>query len=256
MLFLELHTSWTQAHVLSYVARRMTFHVVRAAGTPAIPVATGPYDNRLGYAGLRKALDNLQQAGYRVQAHAQSSGLAQEATKLGLPPIYREKTQAGLRIEDGSGRPIYHAITPHWTYPDYQSIPQLIVRSLLFAENREILDTGTPYRNPAIEWDRLTLAVFDFGVSRIYHGHSVTGGSAVPTQLEKLRHSPGGRTTSPGEKFRQMLTASLRAYQDGPQSLAAREQIVSDYINSLPLAATRQHGEVIGLADGLYVPNA
>src|SRR5690606_29181980 len=81
---------------------------------------------------------------------------------------------------------------------------------------------------------------------------NVPGGSTLATQLEKFRHSPGGRTTHPGEKLRQMASASLRAYRDGPETLEHRRRIVMEYLNSVPLAAQRGHGEVVGTADGLW----
>ncbi len=80
----------------------------------------------------------------------------------------------------------------------------------------------------------------------------MSGGSTLATQLEKMRHSPGGRTGSAGEKLRQMTTASLRAYSHGVDTAMARQQIVTDYLNSIPLAAVPGYGEVQGLGDGLH----
>ena len=50
-----------------------------------------------------------------------------------------------------------------------------------------------------------------------------------------------------------MISASLRAYQGGVQTRAARRQILVDYLDSLPLAAAPGHGEVHGMGDGLRV---
>lgn len=50
-----------------------------------------------------------------------------------------------------------------------------------------------------------------------------------------------------------MASASVRAYQGGPETLPARRRIVQDYLNSVPLSAAPGHGEVHGLADGLRV---
>jgi membrane peptidoglycan carboxypeptidase len=244
-------TSWAEAHVFSYAARRMTFRLAPYPGNFRGEAAPGPYDVRLGYAHLRSSLENLKHAGFGIVAGAQSSALENAAIKIGLPPIYREKSQAGLRIFDDNGRPMYQSITPRRIYRAYSSIPQPIVQGLLFAENRQILDASNPYRNPAVEWDRLGRAVFDVALHTVDRHHAVSGGSTVATQLEKLRHSPGGRTASSADKLRQMLSASLRAFQSGPNDLAARKEVVSDYINSLPLGATSDRGEVTGLADGL-----
>lgn len=58
---------------------------------------------------------------------------------------------------------------------------------------------------------------------------------------------------SGAEKIRQMVSASVRAYQDGPETLGSRQNIVRDYLNSVPLSAVPGHGEVHGMAEGLRV---
>ncbi|MCB1843313.1 MAG: transglycosylase domain-containing protein, partial [Halioglobus sp.] len=79
------------------------------------------------------------------------------------------------------------------------------------------------------------------------------GASTVATQLEKLQHTPGGITHNAADKARQMVSAVLRAYQDGPDTLQARRRLALAYLNSLPLAARAGFGEVNGLADGITV---
>ena len=172
-------------------------------------------------------------------------------SRVGVFPIYHEKNQAGLVIQDRNGLAIYNTPYPRQVYPDFQSIPPLIVNTLLFIENREILDRKHPYRNPAIQWGRFSRAIFDLGLHAVDHNVTVIGGSTLATQLEKTRHSPGGRTGTVGEKLRQIVSASLRAYQDSPATYRARREIICNYINSIPLAARRGQGEIIGLADGL-----
>ena len=50
-----------------------------------------------------------------------------------------------------------------------------------------------------------------------------------------------------------MASASLRAYLMGPDTLQTQREIVLAYLNSMPLAAKRDWGEVHGLGDGLSV---
>jgi membrane peptidoglycan carboxypeptidase len=50
-----------------------------------------------------------------------------------------------------------------------------------------------------------------------------------------------------------VLTASLRVYQEGPDTREERRHILVDYLNSVPLGATRDRGEVFGLNQGLSV---
>ena len=115
-----------------------------------------------------------------------------------------------------------------------------------------MLDERNQRKNPAVEWGRLGKATLEYGTSKLYSGSRSAGGSTLATQMEKFRHSPGGRTQSAGEKVRQMAAASLRTYLDGENTLETRRAIVCDYLNSVPLAARGSFGEIHGLGDGLW----
>jgi membrane peptidoglycan carboxypeptidase len=167
--------------------------------------------------------------------------------------LYREKTQAGLSITGGDGQLLYATQHPGRVYEDFDAVPRIVIDSLLFVENRELLDPNHPRRNPAVEWDRLAHSALALGLDRIDRSGVVPGGSTLATQIEKYRHSPGGVTSSPREKLRQMLTASLRAYRNGDDTTETRKQIVVDYINSVSLAAVPSLGEVTGIPEGLSV---
>ncbi|MFN7919005.1 MAG: transglycosylase domain-containing protein [Bryobacteraceae bacterium] len=246
----EVRTSWLQSRVFAAMARRMTYKV-EPGQTSRVAVSPGPYDTRLGYALLDGLEGKLSTSGFRIDAQARTSPWMQKLSWFGVFPTYREKQQAGLEIFDAAGRPLYQTKYPNRVYPEFESVPALVVHSLLFVENREILDTTTPYRNPAVEWDRLLKAFVDQG-KKPFSGGGTSGGSTLATQLEKIRHSPEGRTSSIVDKFRQMLSASLRAYQDGEKTLGVRRQITRDYLNSLPLSSLPGYGEVHGLGDGLW----
>ena len=51
--------------------------------------------------------------------------------------------------------------------------------------------------------------------------------------------------------MRQIASASVRAYLNGPQTMLARRTIVVRYLNSVPLAARPHIGEITGIGDGL-----
>lgn len=248
---LELRSSWMESHVLSAVAERATFSVKPGPSPALVRAGRGPYDQRLGLSRVSEFTRRLEQRGYRIDAQARNSRVSLTLTRLGLFPAYHGKSQTGLRILDRNGRVIYRCAYPRQIYPNFESIPPLVVDTLLFIENREMLDGAHPHRNPAIQWGRLSRAVTDLAIHEVNRSHPLIGGSTLATQLEKMRHSPGGRTGSVIEKVRQMASATVRAYQDGPETLRAQQDIICDYINSIPLAATRGSGEVIGLADGL-----
>ncbi len=251
LVVLELKTSWLQSRVFSAIDRRLTYAMQPGPSRNAPYPPSGPYDIRMGYARLPVFLQRLTHNGYEIAGQARSkTSFGRLASRFVYPP-YREKSQAGLEIVDRAGQPLFVARYPHRSYPGFDSIPPLIVDTLLFIENRQGLDERHRYHNPAIEWDRIGKALLDLGYSKLDTVHPVSGGSTLATQLEKMRHSPGGRTAGAMEKLRQMASASLRAYLNGERTLEARKQIICDYINSMPLATFPGQGEIDGLGDGL-----
>lgn len=252
LLIFELKTSWLQARYLSKIAHRLTYKL-GPGPSPSIQFPqTGPYDQRLGYATLGKYLNKLTDNDYTIQTQARFSPLLYDLTEKGLFTIYHEKDQAGLCIKDREDQMLFSFHYPGRIYQDFNSIPDLVVKTLLFIENRELLDPKYPYRNPVVEWDRLAKAAFDMTVHAVSNDHDVAGGSTLATQIEKYKHSPRGLTSSPLEKLRQMLSGSLRIYLDGKVTLGAQRQVILKYINSIPLAAIPGYGEVNSLGDGLW----
>jgi membrane peptidoglycan carboxypeptidase len=252
MLALELWTSALQARYLSTLSRQLTYQVAPGPSSAIHFPTTGPYDERLGYTLLPAFTERLIAQDYRIAAQARLSPRLQQVIAWGLFPVYDEKTQTGLRVLDRHGEVIFKASYPRRVYTDFETIPKRIVDTLLFIENRELLDPRYPRRNPVVEWDRLARAIVDAMVQRIDKDHPTPGGSTLATQIEKFRHSPGGRTDSALEKLRQMVSASLRAYHHGAITLAAQRKIILDYLNALPLSAQVGHGEVRSLGDGLW----
>ena len=169
----------------------------------------------------------------------------------GIYPTYQEKTQAGLNLLDIRGQSMFTVNYPLKVFRAFDSIPPVVVKTLLFIENRNLLDSLHPYQNPAMEWSRMFKAAFELGLQKLGKPGNVSGGSTLATQLEKYKHSEEGRTIDPKEKYRQMFSASLRAYQYGENTLEARKHILLEYVNTVPLAALPGYGEVNGLSDGL-----
>ncbi|WP_426112425.1 transglycosylase domain-containing protein [Massilia sp. PWRC2] len=250
----ESRTSAMQARLFGELAHKISWKVAPGP-SPAIRFPSdSPYDERLGYANLPDYLTKLNSHDYVVTAQARMSPKMVALADQGVFATYREKTRVGLDITDATGQPIFSARFPERVYDSFAVTPTALVASLLFIENRELLDTSYPKRNPAVEWDRFSKAVFDKSVHTVIGGDKrVSGGSTLATQIEKYRHSPDGRTSSLKDKLRQMFSATLRAYQGGEDTTLARRQIVVDYINTVPLSAKQGYGEVNGIGDGMWV---
>ncbi|UTW07082.1 transglycosylase domain-containing protein [Pseudomonas benzenivorans] len=249
----ELHTAYFQARYLSRYAATLSYQVQPGPSPAIVYPQDGPFDKRQGYAYLPLMLERLQQRDFAVLAQARFSPALMDYSQRGFFPPFPEKSQTGLSISDCRGTPFYQFRYPQQRYPSFGAIPPLVVGSLLFIENRHLLDEEQPLANPAVDWPRFAMAAWSQLGKVLDVQDQSAGGSTLATQLEKYRHSPYGMTHSAGEKLRQMVSASVRAYQGGPLTQQARENIVRDYLNSVPLSAAPGHGEVHGLADGLRI---
>jgi membrane peptidoglycan carboxypeptidase len=247
----EIRTSWIQSRLFSRYVRGIGYTVADGSASSVRYPTAGPYDERLGYVRLPVLIDTLEAQGYAIEAQARMSEKMIQSIDSGLFPLYREKNRAGLTILGGNGETIYSFRVPERYYASYDSIPPLVLKTLFFIENREAMEVQFPYRNPAIEWDRLAKGVFDLARTS-FDDSKPAGGSTLATQMEKFRHSPGGRTVTVKDKIQQVATASCRSYLDGVETIDARRRIVLDYIDTVPLAAIAGYGEIYGLLDGLW----
>jgi membrane peptidoglycan carboxypeptidase len=248
----ELKTSALQARLFSAWAARMTYRVMPGASPLTAFPQSGPFDRLRGYADLGRFEARLRERGFEIVRQARVSENLARAVAWGISPPYREPVVAALSIRGADGSLLYDARRPDRFFESFDEVPPLIAKTLVFMENRELLDPFDPRTNPAIEWKRLAKAGLVFAGGKLGLPLPTEGGSTLATQLEKFRHSPGGRTPSPLEKLRQVTSASLQAYRDGMDTRPARHEIVADYLDTMPLAAAPGYGELYGLGEGLY----
>lgn len=248
----EAQTSFVQSAVISRLAKGIGFSVQPGPSDVIRFPAAGPYDERLGYAKLPAFIDALTARRFVVEQQARFSPELNDFTAAGGFALFREKTRAGLTLLDRAGVPLHAAQHPARAYGDFASIPPLVANTLLYIEDRHLLDDRYPQRNPAVEWNRFLAASAGRAAAVIDPRFKEGGASTLATQIEKFRHSPAGRTGGIDEKLKQMITASARAYLDGPETKGAREQIITAYLDSTPLSSRPAYGEIIGLPEGLW----
>jgi membrane peptidoglycan carboxypeptidase len=253
MVSSEVRSSKLQAREFSQFAHSLSYTLEPGPSDDIVYPGDGPFDERLGYSALSEFLPKLLKRDYRITEQARFSPELISYAKRGFFVPYQEKSQSGLTIADCRGDALYQFTYPQQLYPTFASIPPVVVNSLLFIENRDLLDPRQPQSNPAVDWPRFLKAALSQVAKVLGLPGQSAGGSTLATQLEKYRHSPDGLTLSGGEKIRQMISASVRAYQPGPETLEARQRVVRDYLNSVPLSAVPGHGEVHGMAEGLRV---
>jgi membrane peptidoglycan carboxypeptidase len=249
----EARTSYLQSRLLSSWTAHMRFALGSSpSDTVRFPKA-GPYDERLGYVQLPSFIDRLRARHFVVARQASWSAPMQRFVEQGGYAVFGEKSRGGLKLFDRDRNPLYQVSYPERAYKDFASVPPLVVDSLLFIENHDLLNAENPQRNPAVEWGRFMLAVSGRVASVVDRRFREGGASTLATQIEKFRHSPGGRTPGIAEKFRQMVTASARAYRNGSDTNAVRREIITTYLDSTPLASRPRYGEVIGLPEALWI---
>jgi len=248
----EARASWLQARYFTGQSSHLTSALGDGPSDRIRFPGDGPHDRRFGYSRLPAALQAASERDFHIVAQVRVSQRFAELVDRGVSPIFREKTQAGLRILDRRGATLFVSRYPGRIYSSLDSVPPLVWQTLLFLEDRALLDPAFPNHNPSVHWPRMAQAGVAWGLSWLGSARSVPGASTLATQLEKFRHSTEGRTRSSGEKLLQMEAAALRAYLSGANTEAARHRIVVDYLNSVPLAAIAGHGEVTGLGDGLW----
>jgi membrane peptidoglycan carboxypeptidase len=247
----EVKTSELQAKFFSYYADKLETTIASAPSNRIRFPETGPYDGRLGYIHLPNIIRRLLGRSYNIVRQARINPLHASLIDLGINPIYTEKNQTGLTLYSRDSDIMFKANFPSRVYQRFEDIPPVIWRSLLFIEDRHLLDANKIYHNPAVEWDRFGRAILDVFIQKFSDEHHVQGGSTLATQLEKFRHSDEGRTKGIKNKLLQMASASLRAYRYGSKTWDTRKETVLNYINSVPLAAVSGFGEVNGFGDGI-----
>ncbi|NMF99181.1 transglycosylase domain-containing protein [Aromatoleum toluolicum] len=251
--YYESETSWLQSREIPRYAAKLSYALQPGPSEAIRFPEHGPFDLRLGYTQLRDFSERLAARGYAIERQARFSDALLDYAGRGYFPPYREKTHTGLAVSDARGEALYATHYPIRHYDTFDSIPPRIVQGLLFIENRDLLDPERPHMNPAVDWARFGRAIVAQLAKVVDDDLNTPGGSTLATQIEKYRHSPDGVTHSPREKLRQMVSASVRAYRDGAETLPARRDLVLDYLNTVPLSAAPVYGEVHGLGDGLWV---
>ena len=252
LLVQELRDSRWQAHYLADLGRKLTYTVQDGPSDAVRFPHAAPYDERLGYSHLDAYSQSLRGQDYHVTRQAVISPGMLDLADLGLNLPYPEKDQAGLEMRDCRKQALYSERFPVRQYAQFAAVPQVLVDTLLFIEDRNLLSEEFPERNPVLDGKRFAKALWDQVVHVFVPAHATPGGSTLATQIEKYRHSPQGLTSSGAEKLRQMASASIKVYRQGEQTLVARQNLVTDYFNTVPLAAKSGFGEVNGLGDGLW----
>jgi hypothetical protein len=155
----EMRTSRFQSREVSKFAKTLSYEIKPGPSDAIHYPGAGPFDLRLGYSSLGEFLPRLLKRDYVITAQTRFSPALMNYTDKGLFVPYSEKIQAGLSITDCKAAPLYQYNYPQQLYSSFDTIPPVVVNSLLFIENRFLLDPRQPLANPAVDWPRFGMAV-------------------------------------------------------------------------------------------------
>lgn len=251
-VFVEIQTSVLQSWIFTRTNQEVHYKIAPGASPSIAFPRGGPLDERRGYSKLGNFRTRLENQGYRVVLQAQQSEMMVFLLNRKVSPPYREPVETGMAVAGADHLPLFQYAQGDFLFKKAGDIPALISKTLLFLENRDLDRPATDWQNPVIEWNRMLKAMLYYIGAKLQLPVPVQGGSTLAVQLEKFRHSPNGRTDTPLEKLRQVFAASLKAYRAGKNTREWREQLIVDYLNSVPLAAAPGYGEIHGLGEGLY----
>ncbi len=256
--YIEVETSQYQRHYFEELAHDVDYTVVPVNEGKELDLETihqtavGPWNKRRGYTRARDIATSVTTSGYDLVGRAKPNEAYLDLEARGFNPPVEEKTQAGMQLLDTRQEPLRVRQTPARIWNSFDDVPTEIAETLAFVENRELLEPAHPSQNPVIEWDRVARAGGLYALEQLGADVDVPGGSTLATQLEKFRHSSDGTTDGVVDKYRQMMSASMRVYAEDADTRDDREAILLRYLNDVPLSSQAPHGPVFGLKDGLW----
>ena len=180
-------------------------------------------------------------------AQARSNDALERIAHLGLFPPYREKPQAGLHITGRAGAPLFSAVAAGARLRALRGHPAGAGRVAAVHREPRAARRGHAAPQPG----------GGMGPPRARARGRATGSGGAAAAARSPRRSRSSATrprASPTRRARSCARCSRRAcapIATASVTMAARRQIVVDYLNGVPLSAVPGGGEVIGLGDGL-----
>ena len=250
-VYQESRQHFYQSTLWHWLAQKLSYRVENGPSTQISFPNAGPFDKRYGYHQLPIWQTQLIQNGFNLSAQSRFSAGLQRYSNWGFNPPFSQQHYPALSLYGCKQDLLYQFNAPALRFNDLTEVAPVIVQSLLFIEDRGLLSPDHPRANPVVNLPRLGAATLSQLQRAIGIAAPAAGGSTLATQLEKYRHSPQGLTSDMADKFRQLVSASVKTYQTSTDTTAMRRNIVLQYLNTVPLSATAGHGEVHGLGEGL-----
>src|SRR5215471_1864255 len=140
IIYEESRSSVIQSQLFSAMATRLSYKVVPGPSPRIVFPQSGPFNEARGYSDIPAFSRRLTDHKFHIVAQSLFSTDLDRLARWGITPPYREPMSTGLVIRDRNGNVLYDARAHDKIFSDFDDIPPLVTKSLLFVENRELDD--------------------------------------------------------------------------------------------------------------------
>lgn len=141
----EVRQAYWQTRLIVPYAQSLTYEVVDHKASLVLYPQEGPFDQRLGYVRLPQFLSSLQKQGMVIDRQAEFSDPLGRYVLKGFNPPYIEKHQ-GAAVKGLPSDGFYQYTYPERIYPSLDDVPTSVLNSLLYIEDRELMQPDSPPR--------------------------------------------------------------------------------------------------------------
>jgi hypothetical protein len=248
-VYIEIQTSLLQSWFFTRTNEQLSYQLTEGQSTAIAFPRSAPFDYRRGYSKLPAFQSRLEGQGYQVAQQVRQSEKMVQLIKRGISPPYVEPPETGLDISGANGAPLFRHAQSEFLFAKMDDIPPLLVKTLLFLENRDLDHSrflvaeprrrvGPPSRPP------LFYIASSFGIEV-----PVQGGSTPPHNWRSFAIRPEGAQNRllkiPPACWRKLSRLTAKG------GTLARGENGSLSIISIPfVAAAPSYGEIYGLGEG------
>ena len=157
-VYIEIQTSLLQSWFFTRTNEQLSYQLTEGQSTAIAFPRSAPFDDRRGYSKLPAFQSRLEGGDIRSRSRFSQSEKMVQLIKRGISPPYVEPPETGLEYRGANGAPLFRHAQSEFLFAKMDDIPPLLVKTLLFLENRDLdhplprgripPSSGTAYSRP------------------------------------------------------------------------------------------------------------
>ena len=172
----ESRLHFYQSTFWHWLAQKLSYRIENGASAQISFPNAGPFDKRYGYHQLPLWQTHLIQNGFNLSAQSRFSAGLQRYSNWGFNPPFIQQHYPALSLQGCKQDLLYQFNAPALRFNDLAEVAPVIVQSLLFIEDRDLLSPKHPRANPVVNLPRLGAATW----SQLQRAIGIAGVGARP----------------------------------------------------------------------------